>query len=729
MVLEHLCACSSNVHQQEGGTATATVSTSAVQRSSMVSLDDEDEAAAGVVVVTTNHNNQVMMVDRLDEAYRIDINDPNYFDNVILAARKAPSNTPSSFSKSHSRHKVPRPSTKKKRQHRKTKSLTRWDKLRAVVASHEESSVSSSGYGYFEDLSAASFDEADPRYPSKMQRLTSNYRQSSMVLDTEDEEVDEMNEDDYEDDILLNPIVMMTEHTTPTSPAREDERRMAPPRSPSTSRDDHEEATYHDYLLATQQQQGRQHDYQEYMELVACSSFDPDLDTSKYVEIEPSSSSSRAAGGAAEDEEEVTAARSTPPTSSRRQLATPPARPIRSRPPALSLSTPRTTAEHEDGVQLDAESLDEAAESLEEAADNDQITPLPHRAVVVDSPVRVPRIRTPPSPSYYSTAGDTCTTISLSQSYVNSFDREEHEDINDETDQMFLDRLASEHLLTGIPSPPRPVVTDLLLDEEEQEETASVSSSAFFFEESSSTHPHSSSLMTNKSKSNIKKTLIQKIGGGNPFRNLKPGSSSSNKNKKIPNKTKFVPASYSAETKDEAEEEEEEGIEHTLGEANDENLYPTKPNTTQRASSYAGRLPSSSKLSRDDADDDDDECATHSTSSIAATTHLAYRYLIRMNPQHYKHRNGSQCSLTKGTDDDKEAAAAAPEALLLPLHPHQRIMAPLPHHDSPFDEDHSGYTYFPETVRRHQGMEDLHHHPNHNHRQPAEPQPLFPLLD
>ena len=104
--------------------------------------------------------------------------------------------------------------------------------------------------------------------------------------------------------------------------------------------------------------------------------------------------------------------------------------------------------------------------------------------------------------------------------------------------------------------------------------------------------------MTNKSKSNIKKTLLQKIGGGNPFRNLKPGSSSSNKNKKIP-KTKFVPASYSAETKDEAEEEE--GIEHTLGKANDENLYPTKLNTTLRASSYAaGRLSGSSKLSRDD---------------------------------------------------------------------------------------------------------------------------------
>jgi hypothetical protein len=294
---------------------------------------------------------------------------------------------------------------------------------------------------------------------------------------------------------------------------------------------------------------------------------------------------------------------------------------------------------------------------------------------------------------------------------------------------MFLDRLASEHLLTGIPSPPRPVVTDLLIEEEEEEETASVSSSAFFFEESSSTHHQSSSLMTNKSKSNIKKTLLQKIGGGNPFRNLKPGSSSSNKNKKIP-KTKFVPASYSAETKDEAEEEE--GIEHTLGKANDENLYPTKLNTTLRASSYAaGRLSGSSKLSRDDDadDDDDDECATHSTSSIPATTHLAYRYLIRMNPQHYKHRNGSQCSLTKGTDDDKEAAAAAPEALLLPLHPHQRIMAPLPHHDSPFDEDHSGYTYFPETVRRHQGMEEVQQHPDHNHRQPAEPQPLFPLLD
>lgn len=78
----------------------------------------------------------------------------------------------------------------------------------------------------------------------------------------------------------------------------------------------------------------------------------------------------------------------------------------------------------------------------------------------------------------------------------------------------------------------------------------------------------------------------------------------------------------------------------------------------------------------------------------------AYRCLVRMSPDNYKHG--------KSVDEDwfepqhylpeeSGSVTSNTSSVLLPLHPHQRIMAPLPH-DSKMEN--SGYSCFREQVRR-----------------------------
>jgi len=99
----------------------------------------------------------------------------------------------------------------------------------------------------------------------------------------------------------------------------------------------------------------------------------------------------------------------------------------------------------------------------------------------------------------------------------------------------------------------------------------------------------------------------------------------------------------------------------------------------------------------------------------------AYRYLIRMSPTNYRHEeskdsicNGNDGSTTEfgcqegpdNVNDDDDVFSTASSSVLLPLHPHQRVMAPLPHQetggchcddngnsiDVDIDIDNSGYT-------------------------------------
>jgi len=94
-----------------------------------------------------------------------------------------------------------------------------------------------------------------------------------------------------------------------------------------------------------------------------------------------------------------------------------------------------------------------------------------------------------------------------------------------------------------------------------------------------------------------------------------------------------------------------------------ENMHPSTPPRTR-------------KLARNEGDDDD----------------LAFPCLVRMSPDNYKH--GKTVS-----DEDwcyESPVSNASSSVLLPLHPHQRIIALLPHdsEDADTDVDHSGYTCF-----------------------------------
>jgi len=87
---------------------------------------------------------------------------------------------------------------------------------------------------------------------------------------------------------------------------------------------------------------------------------------------------------------------------------------------------------------------------------------------------------------------------------------------------------------------------------------------------------------------------------------------------------------------------------------------------------------------------------------------ISYRCLVRMSPDNYKHGKA-----LGGSDDfdwwerhevPSRASSSASSSVLLPLHPHQRIIAPLPDDfESEDAEDHSGYTCFrPYQEQRHQ---------------------------
>lgn len=74
-----------------------------------------------------------------------------------------------------------------------------------------------------------------------------------------------------------------------------------------------------------------------------------------------------------------------------------------------------------------------------------------------------------------------------------------------------------------------------------------------------------------------------------------------------------------------------------------------------------------------------------------------YRYLIRMSPTNYRLEDYSK-DRRNDEDDDEDIFSNASPSILMPLHPHQRIMAPLPQDDSYFcdynDIDNSGFTHF-----------------------------------
>lgn len=695
MIIDQMCACSSNVHNFDDSASLPTTTT-------QIMMGRNDDG-----------NGMKQNVHLLDDAHRIDINDPHCFDGVVVASRKAPSSLKKKRTKKNSAERKI-----KNHFHRKSKSLTeRWDQLRSVVASHDDSLT----YDYYEDVvmsvgAAASADESDARYPSKMYHLTNNHRQSSIVMDTDDEDDADYTDNGFEDDILLNPIVIVDD-----AAADDDDIRMAPPLSPSPTLEEEDDdnknnknsipfrnkKSYHrNNKKHTKQHHHHRNNSTQYMDITACHSFDQYIDTTQYLCADSES-------------EHVGVAVTTTPPSSLRRAATP-SRPVRLRPQlTTTTTTPSSPIGNDDDGHID------------------RITPLPQQ---FESPVHVSRIRTPPSPAPSTQSmTDTCTTISLSQSYANEFENEDEEEQEEHHDQeltavtpgqpvmnapttdntssssfdcdlkngsMFLDRLASEQFTVSSSPPAVPVVTNIMMDD-----TAPLTIPI----PPSTGGVDSNNTITSfpKSKSSKNKKKL----GGSPFRRLRPRSS---KKKKVTSFSNEEDKTYG-----------DEGIEQTLaGGVNDENLYPTKSTTSMSMkSSYSGI---SSKSLEDDEED----------GTISTNTNTAYRYLIRMNPQNYK-LSSTLSETSSRNNEGSPSQALASASSLLPLHPHQRIIAPLPHQDSTFDEDNSGYTYIRDTLRRQhiadvQGIEELRFQQQppgqpttsvgYQHQYQPEPQPVFRQL-
>lgn len=86
-----------------------------------------------------------------------------------------------------------------------------------------------------------------------------------------------------------------------------------------------------------------------------------------------------------------------------------------------------------------------------------------------------------------------------------------------------------------------------------------------------------------------------------------------------------------------------------------------------------------------------------------------YRCLVRMSPDNYRHEKHSSYDDWYTPEESRavSVASSASSSVLLPLHPHQRIIDPLPHLDS-LDGDHSGYTCFRHKFEKQRQEQQLH---------------------
>jgi hypothetical protein len=266
------------------------------------------------------------------------------------------------------------------------------------------------------------------------------------------------------------------------------------------------------------------------------------------------------------------------------------------------------------------------------------------------------RTITPQSPAQ-SIGADTYTTISLSQSYAKEFEEE-----NIENEQfLFLDRLASEQQqLVSLSS------------------TTTSTGSTASTTASSTTNTNGDNNNSNNNNNSTTSTSTSTRNSGSPFRRLRQRA------------TNDDPIH-----EDEKKEEQEDVVAVVLPMMLefDEN---SKPSSSSRKSGSKGGSSSS---------DNDEEFNNNNNNNNSA-----YRYLIRMNTQNYRHQSlsygggcGGGVEESKACEDIDSSSASVSVSLsssvLLPLHPHQRIIASLPQ-DSSFSDDHSGYTYFRDSIQR-----------------------------
>lgn len=116
---------------------------------------------------------------------------------------------------------------------------------------------------------------------------------------------------------------------------------------------------------------------------------------------------------------------------------------------------------------------------------------------------------------------------------------------------------------------------------------------------------------------------------------------------------------------------------------------------------YPSTPPRKPKKSSDEDDEEEDESA--------------YRCLVRMSPDNYRHEKHTPYDDWMAEEamhrvSVTSEASSASSSVLLPLHPHQRIIAPLPHDWESFHEDsmdHGGYTCFRNEIEKQQRVSSV----------------------
>lgn len=123
------------------------------------------------------------------------------------------------------------------------------------------------------------------------------------------------------------------------------------------------------------------------------------------------------------------------------------------------------------------------------------------------------------------------------------------------------------------------------------------------------------------------------------------------------------------------------------------NIEDEKKEDENEFDDYPSTPPRNPKKSSDEEEEEEDESA--------------YRCLVRMSPDNYRHEK--ETSYDEWLAEDvmhrvsvASVASSASSSVLLPLHPHQRIIDPLPHEWESFHEDHSGYTCFRNEIDKQQ---------------------------
>jgi len=229
------------------------------------------------------------------------------------------------------------------------------------------------------------------------------------------------------------------------------------------------------------------------------------------------------------------------------------------------------------------------------------------------------------SPSPTLSAADTYTTISMSQSFANDFDyadssddtsfeQQQQQDMTNEGNNLYFeDRLTAEQLLT--PTPTTYASTDPIPSFHTTRAIVSITTPFPYFESTTDIH-------NNDSGSDSR---------NNPFRRLRPRTTTMDFSG-MADISSIHQNNNGHEDEDETKEEQDEDV--------DENKNPPSSVTKKQQPTTTKKL----------ASHEDDDCGG------GGLDDSAYRYLIRMSPQNYRHQSRGGVEESKVEQDYEYAA-------------------------------------------------------------------------